>query len=131
MLSGYWTTQHAEYDPYASKLIVTRLACSLFGSEMNVHLSPSSLVARSYGKTEVRERYYCNFGVNTKFLPDLTRCGFQVVGTDADGDCRIMELESHPFFVGTLFVPQARSTAHLPHPLINAFLLRAMDCFAS
>ena len=31
----------------------------------------------------------------------------------------------HPFFVGTLYVPQARSRPDQPHPLINALLSAA------
>jgi CTP synthase (UTP-ammonia lyase) len=31
-------------------------------------------------------------------------------------------LDEHPFFIGTLFVPQVRSTAARPHPLVNAFV---------
>jgi CTP synthase (UTP-ammonia lyase) len=31
-------------------------------------------------------------------------------------------LSGHPFFVATLFVPQARSTADQPHPLVTAFV---------
>jgi CTP synthase (UTP-ammonia lyase) len=117
--------QHAEYDPYASRLIVSRLACSLVGREMEVSLKPSSKTAVAYGKETVVERYYCNFGVNPEFVDLISLSGFIVVGTDVDGDCRIMEISQNRFFVGTLFVPQARSQLAQPHPLINAFLLAA------
>jgi CTP synthase (UTP-ammonia lyase) len=36
-------------------------------------------------------------------------------------------LTDHPFFIGTLFVPQARSTVDCPHPLVNAFLQAALQ----
>lgn len=42
-----------------------------------------------------------------------------VSGVDADGEVRIMEL--HPFFIGTLFVPQARSVRGQPHPIVLEF----------
>jgi CTP synthase (UTP-ammonia lyase) len=32
-----------------------------------------------------------------------------------------VELVTHPFFVGTLFIPQYSSTAAMPHPLIGGF----------
>ena len=47
---------------------------------------------------------------------------FRIVGSDTEGDARVMEISSHPFFVGTLFVPQARSTKERPHPLVTAFI---------
>ncbi len=34
--------QHAEYDPYASRLIVSRLACSLIGGEIQIDFTPNS-----------------------------------------------------------------------------------------
>lgn len=121
-VGGIDDAQHAEYDPYASRLIVSRLACSLVGREMTISLKPKSVVARAYGVNSVSERYYCNFGVNPEFVVLLEAAGFAVVGSDGDGDCRVMELPLHPFFVGTLYVPQARSRPNQPHPLINAFL---------
>jgi CTP synthase (UTP-ammonia lyase) len=49
----------------------------------------------------------------------------KVVGVDADGHVRIVELADHPFFIATLFLPQLRSTAQKPHPLIIAYLKAA------
>jgi CTP synthase (UTP-ammonia lyase) len=34
----------------------------------------------------------------------------------------VIELSDHPFFLGTLFVPQLRSTPTDPHPLVTAFV---------
>ena len=61
---GFRDAQHAEYDPYASDLFISRLACSLVGREMTLQFTPGSCVAGIYGSTSVRERYYCDFGVN-------------------------------------------------------------------
>ena len=122
---GIHDAQHAEYDPYASRLIVSRLPCSLVGRELEISLSPGSRTAAAYGTHAIIERYYCNFGVNPDYVDQISNAGFQVVGRDADGDCRVMELAQHRFFVGTLFVPQARSRPDRPHPLITAFLIAA------
>lgn len=124
-VAGIHDAQHAEYDPYASRVIVSRLPCSLVGREMEISLTPGSKAAAAYGTPSVSERYYCNFGVNPDFVDQIGNAGFQVVGRDAEGDCRVMELSHHRFFVGTLFVPQARSRPDRPHPLITAFLLAA------
>jgi CTP synthase (UTP-ammonia lyase) len=40
---------------------------------------------------------------------------------------RLVELPTHPFFVATLFLPQVRSTAAQPHPLILAYLRAAVS----
>lgn len=114
--------QHAEYDPYASTLFISSLACSLAGRTMHVTFTADSRVAEIYGATTATERYYCNFGVNPDVIPVLTRGAFEIVGSDAEGDARVLELPHHPFFIATLFVPQARSRPEAPHPLVSAFL---------
>jgi CTP synthase (UTP-ammonia lyase) len=48
-----------------------------------------------------------------------------VSGTGADGEVRIVELPDHPFFLATLFLPQARSTATDPHPLLAGYAAAA------
>jgi hypothetical protein len=45
-----------------------------------------------------------------------------VSGFDGEGEDRVIEHPEHPFFVGTLFVPQAQSTSGKPHPLVAAFV---------
>lgn len=119
---GYKDAQHAEYDPDASNLFVSKLVCSLAGREMDLRLVPGSFVSQVYGGTRVTERYYCNFGINPERAALLRSGPLTIVGSDSEGEIRVVELPGHPFFVGTLFVPQARSSADSPHPLVSAFL---------
>lgn len=122
---GFADATHAEVDPYASKLFISRLACSLVGRSMDISLQPGSLVARTYGTTAVTESYYCNFGVNPDYAALLAAGDLAVVGSDAEGEVRVVELRKHPFFVGTLFVPQFRSQPVNPHPLVLGWLAAA------
>jgi CTP synthase (UTP-ammonia lyase) len=88
---------------------------------MNLTLVPGSKVAQVYGALQAKENYYCNFGVNPDVVPLLKKGPMQVVGSDKEGEIRILELRDHPFFVATLFVPQTCSLADRPHPLVTAF----------
>lgn len=119
---GFADAQHAEYDPYASDLFITELSCSLAGQEMAVELAGDSRAAQFYGRTETREQYYCNFGLNPEHQRLLDDGGLRVVGVDQDGEARVLELPDRRFFVATLFVPQLRSSPGSPHPLITAYL---------
>ncbi|HTU26154.1 MAG TPA: hypothetical protein VMF30_12185 [Pirellulales bacterium] len=119
---GYRDARHAEYDPYGSNLFVTLLACSLAGREMELRFVADSLVASCYGATGAVERYYCNFGVAPDRVATIGSGALRIVGSDAEGEVRAVELPGHPFFVGTLYVPQARSTPGKPHPLVTKFL---------
>jgi CTP synthase (UTP-ammonia lyase) len=122
---GFTDAAHAEYDPYASKLFISRLTCSLVGRSLPITLKAGSLVAKAYGSTAVTEQYYCNFGVNPDYVKTLSSGALQIVGSDAEGKVRVVELAQHPFFVGTLFVPQFRSSSEQPHPLIMEFVRAA------
>lgn len=127
---GFRDAQHAEYDPYASKLFISQLACSLAGHEMQLQLVPGSRVASIYGGTTAVERYYCNFGVHPDRVAILRSGPLLIAGSDAEGEVRVVELPGHPFFIGTLFVPQTRSTREMPHPLITDFLRAVIESAA-
>ena len=49
-----------------------------------------------------------------------------IVGSDNEGEIRVLEYPGHSFFIGTLFVPQALSTEKNPHPLVTGFLQAIM-----
>lgn len=118
---NYTDATHAEYDPYASRLFISQLACSLAGREMQLRFTAVSQVAAWYGNTTAIEQYYCNFGVNPEYVSLLSSGDLKIVGSDAEGEVRVVELPDHRFFVGTLYVPQMRSTPDAPHPLVTAF----------
>lgn len=59
---------------------------------------------------------------NPVYLETLRSGPLRIVGSDAEGVARAVELADHPFFVGTLFLPRHTSTPSDPHPLITGFL---------
>jgi CTP synthase (UTP-ammonia lyase) len=124
-VAGFTDAKHAEYDPYASSLFITPLSCSLVGQTMSVQIRANTLAARAYGRATATERYYCNFGLNPDHVKTIVEAGLTVSGTDSDDEPRIIELPAHPFFVGTLFVPQTSSTPEAPHPMLMAFVTAA------
>lgn len=119
---GFDDAEHEESAPRASRLVISRLACSLVGRTMTITLTPDSIVARSYGRTRAREQYLCNFGINPEYVDRLRSGKLKAVGSDTEGTIRAVELPDHRFFVGTLYLPQLSSTPTNPHPLVSAFL---------
>lgn len=124
-MMGFADATHAESDPYASRLFITPLSCSLVGKTMEVMLKEGSKAARICGATRMIEAYYCNFGLNPQYGMQLDEAGLKISGCDVDGEARIVELPAHPFFLGTLYVPQARSEPGKPHPLVLEFVRAA------
>jgi CTP synthase (UTP-ammonia lyase) len=123
---GLRDAAHAESDPYASCLFVTPLKCSLVGKTMEVTVKLGSKAARAFGATRSMEKFYCNFGLNPEYQEELEKHGLEITGRDQNNEARIVELPSHPFFQGTLFVPQATSEMGNPHPLILEFCRSAV-----
>jgi CTP synthase (UTP-ammonia lyase) len=119
---GMADADHEETNPQASTLVISRLACSLVGRSMTVTLKPGSRVASLYGQPTTQERYLCNFGVNPAYADRLISGELRVAGSDAEGVVRVVELAGHPFFVGTLFLPQLTSKPDLAHPIVSGFL---------
>ena len=68
------------------------------------------------------EPFACNYGVNEAFAGQIQSRQLRFSGYDHDGTARMAELPGHPFFISTLFVPQANSRPGNPHPLILAWL---------
>lgn len=127
---GFMDAQHAEYDPYASNLFISQWTCSLAGREMRLNFVSGSQVAAIYGGLSATEHYYCNFGVNPDCIRELTQGPLSISGSDKEGEVRVVEYPGHPFFIGTLFVPQTRSTPETPHLLVTAFLQAVIDLAA-
>jgi len=119
---GYSDAEHEESAPDAARRVIARLACSLVGRTMTITLEPSSMLAEIYGQKTVKEEYLCNFGVNPEYVDALRRGPLRVAASDDEGAVRGVELPGHPFFIGTLFLPQHRSTVTAPHPLVTRFL---------
>jgi CTP synthase (UTP-ammonia lyase) len=62
-------------------------------------------------------------------IPFIGTCGgFQHLLIEYARNVMGMKDAAHPFFLGTLFVPQANSTAGNPHPLILEFCRSAVSC---
>ena len=118
--------EHQETAPDASKLLISKLSCSLVGETQTVVVRPGKLANQAYGREQVLEQFSCNYGLNPAYQDEMERGGLRIAGTGQDGEVRIVELAKHPFFVATLFVPQLSSSSERPHPLITDYLRAAL-----
>ncbi len=105
--------------------MITSLAYALVGQKQPVTIIPGTRAAALCGAGEVTEAYYCNYGLNPEYRRQLEVAGMVVSGVGGQGEVRIVELPTHPFFIATLFLPQARSTPERPHPLIAGYAAAA------
>jgi CTP synthase (UTP-ammonia lyase) len=116
-----------EDDADASNLFINRLACPIANKTLAIKLQPGSRVRAAYGTTDIKEYYYCTFGMNPRVQSEIDRAGLRVTGTDDEGGARVIELPNHRFFIGTLFVPGASRfelniDLNVVHPLVRSFV---------
>lgn len=120
-LAGIADATHAEYGPGGTP-VITLLECSLQDQRITVELTPGSLLAKMYGAETVDENTTCSYGLSPEVQHIACEYGMRIAATDATGEVRAIERVDHPFFVGTLYQPQLRSSPGAPHPVFLGLL---------
>ena len=86
-------------------------------------LLEKTLARRIYGQPEVSERHRHRYEVNNAYREMLEQQGLKVSGINAEYDLvEVIELPSHPWFIGCQFHPEFRSRPMEPHPLFESFI---------
>lgn len=86
-------------------------------------LTPGTKAALSYNSGNVDERHRHRFELNNELREKLVESGLTVSGVNPERDLvEIVEIASHPWFVGVQFHPELRSTVYDPHPLFVSFV---------
>lgn len=119
---GVTDADHEESNPSARHLAVTALHCSPAGQTQRVRLLAGTRAQEIYGAADTLEPFYCNYGLNPQYRALLEPHGLRIGGVGEDDEVRIVELTGHPFFFGTLYVPQAQHKAGASHVLIRALV---------
>lgn len=90
------------------------------------HLKPNSKIYEAYGKADVEERHRHRYEFNNKYLADFEKAGMIATGINPDSNLvEVVEIPSHPFFVGVQFHPEYASTVESPSPIFIAFVKAA------
>jgi len=86
-------------------------------------LREGSRVAEIYGANDISERHRHRYEVNAAYIPQLEKHGFIFSGMSPNGLLpEIIEIPSHPWFVGVQFHPELKSRPFEPHPLFASFI---------
>ena len=102
------------------------------GGSMRLGLWPCELVegtrtSEAYGTTRVDERHRHRMEFNNKYRDILRAQGMSLSGLSPDAKLvEIIELEGHPWFVGSQFHPEFRSRPNRPHPLFRGLMAAAV-----
>jgi CTP synthase len=141
---GLKDANSGEFDPGTPHRIIYKLreltGVEEMGGTMRLGawtcvMEPDSLAAHAYGTTEISERHRHRYEFNREYEAVLTGAGLRLTGTTPDATyVEIVEIPTHPFFIGCQFHPEFKSKPLEPHPLFHAFIaasyrnrLAAMD----
>ncbi|MBD2754422.1 CTP synthase [Spirosoma validum] len=90
-------------------------------------LKRDSLAHQIYGKVQISERHRHRYEFNNDYLDAFEKAGLRPTGINPEtGLVEIVELTTHPWFVGVQFHPELKSTVMNPHPLFVQFVRAAL-----
>jgi len=89
-------------------------------------IKEGTLAHRIYGSLQVSERHRHRYEFNNKYLNQYETGGMIASGCNPQtGLVEIMEISSHPFFIGVQYHPELKSTVENPQPIFVHFVAAA------
>ncbi|WP_343486779.1 CTP synthase [Allomuricauda sp. d1] len=87
-------------------------------------IKPGTLVHEVYqGQIQIAERHRHRFEFNNEYKSEFEEAGLVASGLNPEtGLVEIIELPSHPWFIGVQYHPEYKSTVANPHPLFVGFV---------
>lgn len=134
---GYSDANSTEMNPNTTHNVIDMMEeqkhISNMGGTMRLgayecRLTPGSLVAEAYGKTEISERHRHRYEFNDAFREEFENSGLKCVGENPKSHLvEVVEIPSQTWMVGTQYHPEYSSTVLNPHPLFLSFIRAAIE----
>ena len=129
------STPHPVIDLLPEQREVTDLGGTMRLGGHDVHIKRPSKAYDIYQTSKIRERHRHRFELNQTYLKRFEEKGMKYTAFSDNGRrAEIMELEGHPFYMGTQYHPEYISRPERPEPIYVAFveacLKRSRQSFA-
>jgi CTP synthase len=123
-MEGANSTEFNEDTPHPAVVFMPEISKTHMGGTMRLGTKPTPFlvddcrIRRLYGGADhVDERHRHRYEVNPDLIEQIEAAGLKYVGKDETGQrCEIMELDDHPYFVGTQYHPEFKSRPGRPSP---------------
>ena len=116
-------TNHPVIDLMQEQKKVTEKGGTMRLGAYDCSLKKESNTYKAYKENNISERHRHRFEFNNKYKNDLEKAGLIATGINKKNDLvEIIEIPSHPWFVGVQFHPEFKSTVDNPHPLFCGFI---------
>ncbi len=129
---GYEDAHSSEMDPVTMHPVIDIMeeqkGVTAKGGTMRLGGYPCSLVegskvAQAYGTTSIVERHRHRYEFNSNYRAEYEAKGMVAAGLNPETNLvEVVEVKDHPWFVGTQYHPEYKSTVLNPHPLFVAFV---------
>ncbi|HVD60737.1 MAG TPA: CTP synthase [Gemmatimonadaceae bacterium] len=91
-------------------------------------LGQGTRAAEIYGVPQVSERHRHRYEVSNSYRDAFVEAGLTLSGLSPDGSLvEIIELQTHPWYIGCQFHPELQSRPTRPHPLFASFIGAAAE----
>jgi CTP synthase len=116
-------TSHPVIDLMEEQKNITDKGGTMRLGAWKCELKKGTLAHSIYGQTEILERHRHRYEYNSEFAKELEQAGLVSSGINPDTKLvEIVEIPSHPFFVGVQYHPEYKSTVANPHPMFVSFI---------
>ncbi len=107
------------------KKITTKGGTMRLGS-FPCEIKEGTLAYKIYNKTMISERHRHRWEFNNHYLDQFEKAGMVASGKNPSANLvEIIELPSHPFFIGVQYHPELKSTVENPQPIFVHFIKAA------
>ena len=94
-------------------------------------LKNNSAIKKIYKSSKIKERHRHRYEVNNNLREKFEKNGLIFSGMSPDNKLpEIIELNSHPWFIGVQFHPEFKSRPLDPHPLFSSFIKASKSNYA-
>lgn len=122
------TTPHPVIDMMEDQKNITMKGGTMRLGSYPCELQKGSKAYQVYGKSKINERHRHRYEFNNRYLKAFNDAGMIASGINPDTQLvEIMELKDHPWFIGSQFHPELKSTVLNPHPLFLKFVRACLE----
>jgi len=120
--------EHSVINLMAEQKNITNKGGTMRLGAWDCELKEGSLVKKMYnGDTSISERHRHRYEFNNSYKAEIEAAGMVASGINAEtGLVEIVELPTHPWFIGVQYHPEYKSTVLNPHPLFVGFVKAAL-----
>lgn len=129
---GFTNAHSTEMDTSTSHAVINMMEeqkkIRLMGGTMRLGSYPceikeDTLAYKIYGSGNITERHRHRYEFNNEYMEQFEANGMVMSGKNPEsGLVEIIEIPSHPFFIGVQYHPELKSTVENPAPLFVSFI---------